>query len=246
MSLKSTSADRQVAPRRLSPTGCLSCGTQQRLKGRKYCSIACRQQLRRQLNLRTGLLKAINTRYATFHFTPRLVVLDVWPYNSEQIFSFIYQRSARQKPVDAFRCLSNRLGNDWWQEQRRTHRRYRATQLVLDNAHTNPISSTRALPQEIVRPRLNGKALVMLNLKRTDLQSAGLVDILKKAFRHQAKRMHPDQGGDASTFIQLRRAYQELSAWAENPVYQRRRGFPDKWFYRGDTNRWVQPISRHR
>jgi hypothetical protein len=101
------------------------------------------------------------------------------------------------------------------------------------------------MPQEIVQARFNGRALVMLNLKRADLQSAGLVDTIKKAFRQQAKRLHPDQGGDANTFIQLRQAYLDLSAWAENPVYQRRRGFPDKWFYRGDTNRWVQPIPRH-
>ena len=192
--------------------------------------------------MRTGLLKALNTRYATFYFTAQLVVLDVWPYNSQHIFSFIYQRGALQKPVDAFRRLSNQLGTDWWQEQRRTQRRYRATQLVLDHAHTNPVSSRAARPQEIVQPRINGEAMVMLNLKRADLQSASLVETIKKAFRHQAKRLHPDQGGDSDTFIQLRQAYLELSIWAENPVYQRRRGFPDKWFYRADTNRWVQPI----
>ena len=245
MSPTPTSTTQLLTPRRPSPTGCLSCGTQKRLNGRKYCSIACRQQLRHQLNLRTGLLRALNTRYATFYFTPQLVVLDVWPYDSQQIFSFIYQRSPSQKPVESFRRLSNQLGKAWWQEQRRTRRRYRATQLVLDHAHTNPVSSKAAMPQEIVQPRFNGRALVMLNLKRADLQSAGLVDTIKNAFRQQAKRLHPDQGGDANTFIQLRQAYLDLSAWAENPVYQRRRGFPDKWFYRGDTNRWVQPIPRH-
>ena len=39
------------------------------MKRRKYCSIECRQRLRYNLNLRTGLLRALNTRYATFYFT---------------------------------------------------------------------------------------------------------------------------------------------------------------------------------
>jgi len=60
---------------------CLSCGTSENMIRRKYCSIDCRQRFRHQLNIRTGLLRALNTRYATFYFTEYLLVLDVLPYS---------------------------------------------------------------------------------------------------------------------------------------------------------------------
>ncbi len=39
------------------------------LKNRRYCSIKCRQHLRQKLNMRSGLLQTLNTRYATFYFS---------------------------------------------------------------------------------------------------------------------------------------------------------------------------------
>ena len=56
---------------------CLSCGTSENMGRRKYCSIDCRQKLRYNLNLRTGLLRALNTRYATIYFTDSIILLDV-------------------------------------------------------------------------------------------------------------------------------------------------------------------------
>ena len=58
---------------------CLSCGCTENMGTRKYCSVACRKNLRHQLNIRTGLLKALNTRYATFYFTEALLIMDVLP-----------------------------------------------------------------------------------------------------------------------------------------------------------------------
>ena len=57
----------------------------------------------------------------------------------------------------------------------------------------------------------------------------------------KAKAHHPDQGGDAAVFRRVQKAYEQLMDWAENPTFTRRRGFPDKWFYEGYTNRWIQP-----
>jgi len=71
---------------------CLSCGTTENLGRRRYCSIDCRQKLRYTLDLRTGLLKTLNTRYATFYFTDVMIIMDVLPYYSKEIFSFIYPR----------------------------------------------------------------------------------------------------------------------------------------------------------
>ena len=79
---------------------CLSCGTSEDMGRRKYCSIECRQRLRYNLNLRTGLLRALNTRYATFYFTNSIIILDVLPYGSEELFSYFFSRTAGRKPVE--------------------------------------------------------------------------------------------------------------------------------------------------
>ena len=39
----------------------------------------------------------------------------------------------------------------------------------------------------------------------------------------------------------LHDAYVQLINWSENPTFTTRRGFPDKWFYEGYANRWLQP-----
>ena len=78
---------------------CLSCGTTENLGRRRYCAIECRQKLRYALDLRTGLLRTLNTRYATFYFTEMMIIMDVLPYGTKEIYSFIYPRSNGKKPV---------------------------------------------------------------------------------------------------------------------------------------------------
>jgi hypothetical protein len=73
------------------------------------------------------------------------------------------------------------------------------------------------------------------------LNSPELEKIIKSAYRLQAKKHHPDLGGDTDSFRKIHQAYLELINWAENPSYRRCRGFPDKWFYDGHKNKWLQP-----
>jgi hypothetical protein len=113
-----------IVPLRTRIGGCLSCGTTLKMGLRRYCSIECRQRLRRTLNIRTGLLKALNTRFATFYFTAEMILLDVMPFGAAEIFSFIYPRSTRVKPATDFCRMANMLGNAWWAEKRRTNRHY--------------------------------------------------------------------------------------------------------------------------
>mgnify|MGYP002063947042 CR=1 FL=1 len=47
---------------------------------------------------------------------------------------------------------------------------------------------------------------------------------------------------DEATVKRLRRRRGRWVLQPENPSFTRRRGFPDKWFYDGETNRWVQPV----
>jgi hypothetical protein len=193
------------------------------------------------LEIRTGLLRALNTRYATFYFTDRMIVMDVLPYDSKMIFSFVYPRSAGKKPAEDFSRMSDDLGNAWWAEKKRTNKRYLASRHVFEKARQNEILTHCVNPMETKIPAIKGTALVYLRLGKADLDSSELQKTIKRAFRLQAKKHHPDIGGDTATFRKIHQAYEELIKWAEKPSFLKRRGFPDKWFYDGNRNKWVQP-----
>ena len=220
---------------------CLSCGTTENMSRRKYCSIECRQRLRYHLNIRTGLLRALNTRYATFYFTDSVIILDVLPYGSPELYSYMFPRTPGLKPVDDFCTISNILGNAWWDERRRTNKRYLANRHVLERAKSKDAESASIKPLEVKEPVKLAKSLTFLKMKRADLNSAQLEKKIKTAYRKQAKQSHPDMGGDAAVFRKLHQAYEQIIKWAKNPVFMNRRGFPDKWFYDGGTARWIQP-----
>ncbi len=220
---------------------CLSCGTALKDRRRRYCSQDCRGQLSSYLNRRTGLLSALNTRYATFYFDDFSIVMDILPYGTEQIFSFAASRSPGKKPVEDFCCLARFLGNVWWAEKKRTSKRYLASMSVLDRGRVvnSPLSSV--IPRRVTVPAVRKRDLGILSLNGEDLMSDGLGLKIKNAYRRQAKKHHPDLGGKASDFRRLQQAYEKLIQWSRNPTYVRYSGFPDKWLYEGSANRWVQP-----
>ncbi len=223
---------------------CLSCGSLLPNRRRKYCSLECRQQLRDCLNRRTGLLKALSTRYATFYFTEFIVVMDVLLYGSDQIFSFMLPRAKGSKPLEDFRELSNLLGKFWWAEAGRTNKRYKASEHLLERARKSDEPAASVIPMDRVYPSVSGASLVALQLKKSDLKPGRLQEILKSAYRRQAKKHHPDLGGDSDTFRKLQDAYERLFNWSHNPSYTHRRGgFPEKWLYEGESNRWIQPTA---
>ena len=220
---------------------CLACGEALPPRKRRYCSVDCRQRLHLSLNRRTGLLRALNTRYATFYFTDRTVVLDLLPYGTEKIFTYILTRRPGEKPTTDFCKLSNLLGTVWWQECHRTHKRYMASRIVLDRAIQPAMGVDAVAPERSLVPRVRGGALTALNIDRNELQPGRLQEQIKSAYRKQAKACHPDMGGDAASFRKIREAYEKLIEWARHPSFIRRNGFPDKWFYEGRVDRWVQP-----
>ena len=81
---------------------CLACGATLNSARRKYCSIDCRKRLLYKLDVRTGLIRALNAKYATFYFSEVMIIMDMLPYGSEQIFSFFYPRSPGSKPAEDF------------------------------------------------------------------------------------------------------------------------------------------------
>jgi hypothetical protein len=194
--------------------------------------------------MRTGLLRALNTRFATFYFTEDTIILDVLPYGAKEIFSFIYPRSTRKKPADDFCRMADMLGNAWWAERKRTNKKYLASRFVFEHADCNGAPADEVEPLEIKIPSVKGRSLIRLKLGKSVLDSPELNRIIKSAYRQQAMKHHPDRGGDTDAFRKIHQAYQDLVSWAESPSFIKRRGFPDKWFYNGYNNRWVQPTPR--
>ena len=230
-----------VENRKQKPGCCLACGTTRGMNGRRYCSVECRQKLRHALNVRTGLLRALDIRYGTFSFTDHVILLDVLPRDAARIWSFIYPRTPGDTPARDFARMSNQLGNAWWTEKRRTNKRYLASLRVFDCAAKEKAACREIHPLEKRVPAVGNTALVYLKLDRNALDSPELLHRIKSAYRRQAKQHHPDTGGDARVFRRIQHAYEILLDWAENPVFYTRRGFPDRWFYDGQRNRWVQP-----
>ena len=224
------------------PTSCLSCGTTQGLGRKRYCSIPCRQALRRCLNVRSGLLKALHIRYGAFYFTTDVVILDLLPFSEPHIYSFYLSRRPNKKPVDDFKRMANMLGNAWWLEKKRTNRSYLASRHILDQAFRNTDPIATVTPHQTRIPSVGSGALTLLKLTTADLTAHSHLDkTIKQAYRKQARVHHPDQGGNAAAFRKIHHAYSKLAQWAQHPTFINRRGFPDKWFYNGRTNHWVQP-----
>jgi len=183
----------------------------------------------------------LNTRYATFYFNEIATIMDVLCHGSNEIFSFVYPRSPHNKPAEDFSRMADVLGNAWWAEKRRTNKNYLASRYILNQAHRNNVSPAAVKPLEIKNPKVQGRSLIHLKLDRSALNSPELQPIIKNAYRVQAKKHHPDLGGDQALFMKIHQAYENLIQWAHHPSFVTRRGFPDKWFYDGNKNRWVQP-----
>jgi len=221
---------------------CLSCGTTENMKNRRYCSLKCRQQLRQKLNTRSGLMQALNTRYATFYFSDTMIIMDVVPHGIKEIFRYKWLRSTGNSPSEDFSQMTNMLGNAWWEEEQRTNKKYLASRHVLGLATRCVISPVLLRPKLIKIPTIKTSAMNYLEIDKADIASNEVCKIIKNAYRRQAKIHHPDLGGHAQTFRKLHAAYLELLRWADNPTFIRRRGFPDKWYYDSDNKKWVQPM----
>ncbi len=220
---------------------CLSCGTTENINRRKYCSIRCRQNLRQKLNARSGLLQALNARYATFYFSDTMIIMDIAPAGFKEIFRFSQERVAGQKPAEEFGKMANTLGRAWWAEEQRSRKKYLASRYVLNLAEKHQ-AVTSVRPKLVKVPTIRSETLNYLGMEKDDLNSTQLPKIIKNSYRQQAKIHHPDLGGHASKFRKIHAAYKELLQWSENPRFIHRRGFPDKWFYDGENEKWIQPI----
>lgn len=228
-----------------SPRSCLSCGRTDNMRNRRYCSVTCRQHLRQKLTTRTGLLEALNVRHATFYFTDDIIVMDIVVRDVREVFRYTATRTKGSRPADDFGKMANHLGEAWWAEEGRTRKKYMATRKLLEMAEKYD-------GEGLVRPRLikmasvRSESLRYLDISKAQLGSTELAKLIKAAYRRQVKIHHPDAGGEATTFRKIHDAYKELLRWADHPLFTRRRGFPDKWYYDGANQKWTQPVQKKR
>jgi len=110
-----------------------------------------------------------------------MIIMDVLPYYSKEIFSFIYPRSTGKKPAEDYCILSDILGNTWWAEKKRTNKNYLATRLLLENAKRNDPAFCAVIPPEIKIPAVKKASLIHLKLGKSDLNSPELEKIIKSA-----------------------------------------------------------------
>lgn len=219
---------------------CLACGTTEHLGRRRYCSTECRMGLVRRLDILKSLLRALRTRYATFSFTESSLVLELLTCDSKKAYRFLYERQDGRKPAQDLRDMTDALGNIWWDNKRRTGKRYRASQHVLEKAIKNDIPSDSVIPLEINSPLQVGRFLKCLKLTHADLNSGSARETVKSAYRKEALRYHPDRGGTSGAFRKVNQAYQEVINWLKTPVLRKRRGLPGKWCF--DGTRWITPL----
>ena len=199
---------------------CLACGATLNTARRKYCSMECRKRLHYKLEVRTGLIRALNAKYATFYFSEVMIIMDMLPYGSEQIFSFFYPRSPGSKPAEDFSRMADMLGNIWWNERKRTNKRYLASFHVLGKAVKNGAPLVSVKPSMVKVPSIKAAHLSHLKLDKSQLNGAELQKSVKEAYRRQAKVHHPDLGGDAATFRKLHQAYRERLHGPGDPLSQ--------------------------
>ena len=226
------------------PRFCLSCGTTENMRNRRYCSVKCRQHLRQKLTTRNGLLEALNARHATFYFTEDEIFIDVIVRDIRDVFRYSALRTKGKRPADDFGNLANRLGEAWWAERGRTKKKYMATRRLLEMAEKRDVLEGLVRPRLVRVATIKPESLQYLGISKAELGSHDLQQIIKSAYRRQVKIHHPDAGGEAMTFRKIHDAYKDLLRWADNPTFIRRRGFTDKWYYDGAHQKWVQPVPR--
>ena len=249
--MKPMAAQEPMAPmalktsRKVTKRTCLSCGTEDMKKGRRYCSKECRQKINWVLALSRGLLRTLNARYAAFSFTEAIVMLDVYPSWSKDISRFTYERKSGQKPAEDLKCLVVQWGREWHRLVNNKNSKSRASLTLINSTNQKDIDPEDVKPCRRVRPRLSrteASSLKVLHLSRSDLSSDASNERIKSAYKKMAKIHHPDVGGDEESFKQLQNAHEQMLHWAENPQYTFRKALEGCWFYDGYTGRWSPPL----
>lgn len=190
---------------------CLSCGAGN-IGKRRYCSIRCRQQLRQKLNTRSGLLQALNTRYATFYFTDTLIVLDGSARHPGSIPGYKVRAARPCQTGGRFRRHEQPAGGCLAGRGKKDGQNYLASMgRVLEMAERLAMAEGLKRPRWVKVPGVKPESILLLDMAKADLASREPHKIIKNAYRRQVKIHHPDAGGTAAAFRRIHAAYQDLA-----------------------------------
>lgn len=221
---------------------CLSCGAGLDKRKRRYCSKECKDLLIFALRWLKNLLLALNTNYATFSFSEYLLVVNILPYRSEEVFSFFYPRTPGLTPAEDLKSMCIELSREWYNNNQHTNCRALASIHILKKGLTGIVAKDLVKPVTKRSGANITKQLKALRLSLEDIVSEKSKEKIKAAYRKEALKTHPDVGGDGEKFKIVSESYQELIQWLKSPSYVVSRGVPEKWSYDGYSYKWRAPL----
>ena len=221
---------------------CLSCGVLLDKRKRRYCSKECKDRLVFALRWLKNLLLALNTNYATFSFSEYLLIVNILPHRSKEVFSYFYKRTPGQTPAEDLKAMCLELSREWYNKNEQTNCRALASVHILKKGQKGVVSKDLIEPVAKKSKYNIQKQLKSLKLSIDDMDSEGSKEKIKAAYRKEAMRTHPDVGGDGEKFKIVSESYQELIQWLKIPVFIIARGVPDKWSYDGTSYKWRTPL----
>jgi hypothetical protein len=225
---------------------CKSCGRSFPWQINQYCSKECKEELLYQLRAAEELLNTLNTEYVLLRWTYYDLILKIIPYNQSTAFCFSCKRYPGITPARELSQMVRQLKAGWLRAYQMTSSRFQASQILLKQAH-NKESKTASFglkASQRMPPTSVVKQLSDMKLTVDDLLTAGWQDRLKKAYREQVKIKHPDMGGTNKEFADIKDAFDSLTAWAANPIFDNNIAtLPDYWVYdkNKSTDRWSPP-----
>jgi len=221
---------------------CLSCGNLLTNRRRRYCSKRCRDLLLFSLRWLKNLLLALHTNYGTFSFSEYLLIINVLPYRSHEVYSFFYKRTPGRTPADDLKAMCIELSSEWYNKNLKSRCRLLTAIHILNKGHKGSVSRNMVEPVARLKGAHIQKPLKILKLSIDEIRSEGSGDKIKTAYRKEALRTHPDVGGDGEQFKMVTEAYRELSEWLKHPCFIISRGLPEKWSYDGASFKWRAPL----
>lgn len=222
---------------------CLSCGKILKGRKRRYHSQDCKYYLLVALRWANDMLRELNTELATFSFTDSTLILNILPYNSKRVSTYLYERKSWNKsPAQDFRDMLMQLEREWYKKMWQTQSFPIAKKHILDSGEKNLLSPDSLKPITQRNTTSVEKQLSELNISLDELFNTEPELVIKNAWRRKAKKHHPDISGDVKTFIEIQKAYQEINEWLKNPIIKKRSGVPDQWSYDGKTRQWKYPL----
>jgi hypothetical protein len=144
-------------------------------------------------------------------------------------------------PAEGLKDACKTLNREWYEKNLESRSRRAASEHLLKIGLRDFIQKDNVTPISIVSGSRINRKLSYINLNLTDL-TGDPANKIKRAYRKEIKKHHPDYGGNPTDFIKVSEAYKDILAFIKNPTVRERRGLPGKWSYDGSSFKWSAPL----